>query len=129
MAILGAPVLLLPPHRELMYYKCHKAKAELIPPQELWLQAETNLGVEWKNVASSADPALKVIIDKQATRKNKPVVGFEPNWKGALHFGSVVTSHYQQHAKGTTLTQVKLYFHLCKFGFFFLWVLTVLKTL
>ena len=101
--ILGAPVLLLPARRELMYHRYYQTR--LLKQQVAWLQDKAYLGDEWKKTLSIADPVLKSIIDYQEGQAGG---GFKLNFKGTLHFASVVSCHYVQHFK--TYFAVKLYF-------------------
>lgn len=88
-AIVGAPVLLLPESRELLYYKFQK-ETFLRPNQKTWLETNATPQDGWKERASNADAALKIIIDGQP----QP---FSTDFKGALHFARVVTDHYHEH--------------------------------
>lgn len=88
--MLGAPVLLSPARREIMYHNFDKAALRY--NQQKFLQENANPEVGWKVKANQVDPVLKKIIDCQ-------VVGFESDYKGAMHFASVVTACYQQHFK------------------------------
>lgn len=97
--ILGAPVLLLPASRELMYHNYSQASFQL--KQHDWLQVHANPEAGWKENASNADESLRKIIEYQAHHG----VGFSTDYEGALSFAKVVTAHYPQHFKDTTEDQ------------------------
>jgi hypothetical protein len=88
--ILGAPVLLLPARRELMYNTLDKAKLSSF--RQNWLENNAKPANDWKLKASNVDPALKRIIDGQ---------DFSVDFKGALHFARVVAAHYGQNCRKT----------------------------
>lgn len=92
--ILGHPVLLSPSRRELMYPEYNKVPVRGMRKKYLEEHASPQAG--WMDKARAEDPALKSIIDRQARRG-----GFSLDFRGALHFATVVTSHYHEHFKNT----------------------------
>lgn len=90
--ILGAPVLLLPDSRELMYHRLHKTPIR--DKQLAWMEANGTPQPGWIERAKNRDPTLKKIIDERR-------VPFPTDFKGALQFANVVTAHYLQYFQKT----------------------------